>query len=477
MKKVFAVIVIIVALVTVSLSAFADEPNTISIPDSAGMVGWYSSIMLDASGNPVISYYDRTNGTLKLLHCNDPGCLGNDDSITSPDISGVVAGHTSLRLDTVGNPVISYHLGIFAFDLNVMHCNDPNCAGGDESISTPESDGNVGFWTSLALDDMGNPVMSYYHSDLGDLRVMHCNDPNCAGDDESITSPDTAGDAGTHTSLILDNLGNPVISYYDVTGEDLKVMHCNDPNCGGDDETINSPDTAGDVGLWTSLLLDSAGNPVVSYFDQTNEDLKLLHCNDADCAGGDDSITSPDTVGDVGRFNGLALNAAGNPVVSYYDGDINFDLKVLHCNDPNCTGGDESITSPDTDIFVGLFTALVLDNSGNPIVSYYDVADSNLRVLHCGSPACNTVPTADAGGSYQLDEGGSVMLDGSGSFDAEQDNNTLSYAWDLDEDGQFDDATGIQPDFSAAGLDGPDFYLIGLQVTDVGGLKMRTFPP
>jgi PKD repeat protein len=67
------------------------------------------------------------------------------------------------------------------------------------------------------------------------------------------------------------------------------------------------------------------------------------------------------------------------------------------------------------------------------------------------------------------------MLDGSGSFDAEQDNNPLSYAWDLDEDGQFDDATGIQPDFSAAGLDGPDFYLIGLQVTDVGGLTDEDF--
>jgi hypothetical protein len=78
----------------------------------------------------------------------------------------------------------------------------------------------------------------------------------------------------------------------------------------------------------------------------------------------------------------------------------------------------------------------------------------------------NLPPTADAGGPYSVAEGGSVPLDGSGSTDNEQDPATLTYEWDFDQDGQYDDATGIAPTFPATALDGPSSVTVGLKVTD-----------
>ncbi len=69
--------------------------------------------------------------------------------------------------------------------------------------------------------------------------------------------------------------------------------------------------------------------------DSTNKHLKVLHCSSrTNCRGGN-SITSPDTGGNVGKMNSRVLNADGNPIVSYHISSRG-NLKVLTCDDPNC---------------------------------------------------------------------------------------------------------------------------------------------
>lgn len=81
----------------------------------------------------------------------------------------------------------------------------------------------------------------------------------------------------------------------------------------------------------------------------------------------------------------------------------------------------------------------------------------------------NSVPIARPGGPYSVPEGGSVTLNGSGSSDPDGD--PLTYEWDLDGDGEFDDATGTSTTFSAALLDGYPgaTRTVWLRVTDTSG--------
>ncbi|HMJ33180.1 MAG TPA: lamin tail domain-containing protein [Baekduia sp.] len=75
----------------------------------------------------------------------------------------------------------------------------------------------------------------------------------------------------------------------------------------------------------------------------------------------------------------------------------------------------------------------------------------------------NRAPTASAGGPYTVDEGGSASLTASGT---DPDDDSLTYAWDLDGDGTFEQAAQTVT-FDAG--DGPATRTVGVRVTDPSG--------
>jgi uncharacterized protein len=75
----------------------------------------------------------------------------------------------------------------------------------------------------------------------------------------------------------------------------------------------------------------------------------------------------------------------------------------------------------------------------------------------------DVAPVADAGADQKTRVDRNATLDATGSTDRNGDS-TLSFAWDLDRDGAFDDATGATVPFGA-GLD-PGRYTVAVQVSD-----------
>lgn len=259
--------------------------NSITTPDT-NTVGTQTSMVLDAAGKPAVSYYA---GHLRVLRCGNVTC-SSGNTIADPDTVGPVGFNSSIAIAPGDLPIVSYY-DDEPGNLNILHCGNPTCTSGNV-ITTPDS-GAVGQYTSIVLDPgTGFPLVSYYDAALGNLRFLHCGNATCSSGN-SIATPDSNGDVGSYTSLELDSGGKPVISYRDATNGDLKVLHCGNTTCTAGN-IIARVDTVGNVGYDTSLAL-AAGVPVVSYYDQTNQDLKVALCGDVNCKG---TAQSGDTDGD-----------------------------------------------------------------------------------------------------------------------------------------------------------------------------------
>lgn len=116
------------------------------------------------------------------------------------------------------------------------------------------------------------------------------------------------------------------------------------------------------------------------------------------------------------------------------------------------------------------FTATAKPHIPRPRYAYFDDEPGGGTIsLYVGSQGRGVwrlsleTPTADAGGPYNTVEGTDVALNGGGSTGT-----GLSYAWDLDNDGQYDDSTLVNPLFTLVGQDGS--FTVGLKVTNADGL-------
>jgi hypothetical protein len=115
-----------------------------------------------------------------------------------------------------------------------------------------------------------------------------------------------------------------------------------------------------------------------------------------------------------------------------------------------------------------IVTLTVVDDSTPPL------SDTDAAVVHIDAPPWP--PVADANGPYTIYPCWTVKLDGSGSYDPNGalypdpshpwHGELVSWEWDLDNDGEYDDATGETAPWSNCSV---GVYVVGLKVTNSFG--------
>jgi len=218
------------------------------------------------------------------------------------------------------------------------------------------------------------------------------------------TTVDSSGDVGGSPSITIGSDGLPIISYCDNTSQDLKVAHCDDFACLT--ATNNTVDSTGDTGWNTSIVIGSDGLPIISYYDVAEGDLSVAHCDNVICSS---AITSTlDSAGNTGRRGSIAIGSDGLPIISYYDDDNDL-LKVAHCDNVTCTGATLNTIN---DVGNGGTSSIAQGIDGLPIMSYVDSLD--LKIAHCDDLICSstTITTLDTDGSIGVHSSITIGNDG-----------------------------------------------------------------
>jgi len=324
--------------------------------------------------------------------------------ISTIDTIGSVGLWTSLALDSVNFPHISYQGN---GDLKYAYYD-----GTKWTIEAIDTDGFAGDYSSIALDNSGLPHISYYDDSNGYLKYAYKQ-----GASWFIKVVDSEKNSGIYTSIALDSENHPHISYLYSPSQysgSLKYAYYD-----GTKWNISVIDSgSGIVGMYTSIALDSNDNPHISYFDSSNKDLKYAYYD-----GTKWNISIVDSTGDVGWFTSIAIDSNDHPHISYYD-MTNGDLRYALFN-----GSSWNKIIVDSSGDQGWFTSLALDSSDYPHISYYDNFGYNLKYAYYDGGSWHIEPIDIKGdvGYFTSIKLGSSDNPHISYYDAT--NSDLRYAW------------------------------------------------
>jgi PKD repeat protein len=413
---------------------------------------------IDVTGSDDIKAYDPGNqlcGTAfsvgsgqYAIHVagDDPSTPGVDEGASDGDqITFKINGETA---NVVSGSNTWYNMGSFSCNIEIPDLPPESDPGGPYS----ESEGSV-----INFDGSGSIGAATYSWDFGD------------GNSGSGMSPShTYVDDGTYTvTLTIENNS----SQTDVETTTANISNVAPSPDAGSDKTSDEGDqvsfsgSATDPGVNDVLIYSwdfgdggsaSGQNVNHTYVDDGVFNV-TLSVDDGDGGIGTDQLTvtvnniSPQNVeagnnqttneGTAVSFSGSATDPGVNDVLTY---NWNF-------------GDGQGATGQNVGHTYG-------DNGNFQVVLTVDDGDGGAGADNLTVTVNNVAPTASAGGPYSAVMHYPLQFNGSATDPGTDD--VLTYEWDLDDDGQYDDYTGRYPvkTYTSAGT-----YNVSLRVTDDDG--------
>jgi hypothetical protein len=288
---------------------------------SSVAAGGNASFAQTNSGISVIAYsaYDGTSYNIYAKRWDGSNWVQLGTTLDL--ITGQHANNPSLALDSSGNPTISWYEwggASFLYNIYVKRWNGSSWVqlGTALDVNTNSS----AYYPSLALDNSGNPVVSWVESDgpSDNIYVKRWNGSNWvqlggfldANIDQNAYNP----------RLALDGAGNPVVSWHEDDGSNYNIYvkrwdGSSWVPLGGEIDMFN-----GFNAVESSLALDSSGNPVVAWREWNGTSDNIYVKRWVSDVGWVSLGSSLNWITNLTAYSpSLALDSLGNPSVSWQE--------------------------------------------------------------------------------------------------------------------------------------------------------------